>query len=670
MILLILVLWPFAAGLLAYALGVKSARARDDFVPLAAFLELALAVLLCMRVLHGEAPVWSSALCGAGLKLAADGFRILWVTAASFAWLCSCAMAPEYLAHGGHQNRYHLFTFVTLGGVVGVFLAGSLYTLFVFFEIMSLASWVWVAHEDDKKASYAADTYLAVAVIGGLVLLMGLFLLNHLAGTMELSGLAAVCAEYAGSPALYVAGSLLLLGFGAKAGMFPLHFWLPMAHPVAPAPASALLSGVLTKCGVLGILILAANLFPHDLRWGEAVLGLGVVTMVLGALLALFAVDLKRTLACSSVSQIGFILVGCALLSLLGEEHGLAAAGVQLHMLNHTLIKTTLFLAAGVFAMNCHTLDLNELRGAGRNSPLVLKLSFLIGGLSVAGIPLTSGYVSKTLLHEGIVEYIAHAEHLAGMQLMPLHIVEWLFLLSGGMTLAYMSKLFYLLFLAKPVRAGARLRMGKLTTFAVGAPACVLLVLGLTPHQTMDKLAGAGMLLSGLHAPAHEVQYLSLTNLKGAAVSITIGVILYAFIIWKCLMPKGVLKNTWPKWLDLERRVYRPVVMRLLPFVVGCVCRCLDYLTDAVITLLRVTVLRSVGPTRRPVTRYWLADHLGPLLDRIARRKGHAHRSFVFSLAEWQEETAITSRLIGASLSFGLLMFCLGLTLTLVYLLV
>ena len=178
------------------------------------------------------------------------------------------------------------------------------------------------------------------------------------------------------------------------------------------------------------------------------------------------------------------------------------------------------------------------------------------------------------------------------------------------------------------------------------------------------------MLLSGLHAPAHEVQYLSLTNLKGAAVSITIGVILYAFIIWKCLMPKGVLKNAWPKWLDLERRVYRPVVMRLLPFVVGCVCRCLDYLTDAVITLLRVTVLRSVGPTRRPVTRYWMADHLGPLLDRIARRKGHAHRSFVFSLAEWQEETAITSRLIGASLSFGLLMFCIGLTLTLVYLLV
>ncbi len=506
-----------------------------------------------------------------GLHLTADGFRCLWAAVTAFAWLCSCMMAPAYLAHSRHRSRYHLFTFVTLGGVMGVFLAADLFTLFVFFEIMSLASWVWVAHEDDKKASYAADTYLAVAVLGGLVMLMGLFLLNHIAGTLVIAELRAACAPHVGEPELYVAGALLLVGFGAKAGMFPLHFWLPMAHPVAPAPASALLSGVLTKCGVFGILILAAGIFPADLRWGEAVLGLGTITMVLGALLALFAVDLKRTLACSSVSQIGFILIGCALLSLLGEEHGLAAAGTQLHMLNHSLIKTTLFLAAGVFAMNRHTLDLNELRGAGRKSPLVLKLSFLMGGLNVAGIPLTSGYVSKTLLHEGIIEYIAHAEQLEGVTLLPLHIIEWLFMLSGGMTLAYMTKLFYLLFVAKPRIEGAPLRIGVLPQIAIGLPAFLLLVLGLTPHQTMEPIGK--LLLPGLYAPAHAVQYLSFVNLKGAAISIAVGAVLYSFIIRKCLMPQGALKNAWPVWMDLEARVYRPVMLRLLPSVLGCVCR-------------------------------------------------------------------------------------------------
>lgn len=666
--LILLILWPFAAGLCAAALGEKRARLRDTFVRLAALAELAGALLLGMAVQRGEPAAWSAAVCGMGLHLTADGFRCLWAAVTAFAWLCSCMMAPAYLAHSSHRSRYHLFTFVTLGGVMGVFLAADLFTLFVFFEIMSLASWVWVAHEDDKKAGYAADTYLAVAVIGGLVMLMGLFLLNHIAGTLVIAELGEACAPHAGEPALYVAGALLLVGFGAKAGMFPLHFWLPMAHPVAPAPASALLSGVLTKCGVFGILILAAGIFPADLRWGEAVLGLGTITMVLGALLALFAVDLKRTLACSSVSQIGFILVGCALLSLLGEEHGLAAAGTQLHMLNHSLIKTTLFLAAGAFAMNRHTLDLNELRGAGRKSPLVLKLSFLIGGLSVAGIPLTSGYVSKTLLHEGIVEYIAHAEQLEGVTLLPLHIVEWLFLLSGGMTLAYMTKLFYLLFVAKPRMESAPLQIGVLPQIAIGLPALLLLVLGLTPHQTMDPIGK--MLLPGLHAPGHIVQYLSPENLKGAVISIAIGAVLYTFIIWKCLMPEGTLKNAWPAWMDLEARVYRPVMLGLLPSVFGCVCRFLDFLTDGVIALLRMTVLRSVGASHQPMTRYWIADHLGPLLDRIARRRGHAHRSFVFSIAEWQEETAITSRLIGASLSFGLLMFCIGLTATLIYLLV
>ena len=266
MLLITLVLWPFAAGLLAALLGAKSARARDGFVPFAALLELALASLLCAQAVQGKTLSWSSALCGAGLELTADGFRALWAAAAAFAWLCACAMAPAYLAHDGHSNRYHLFTFLTLGGVMGVFLAGTLYTLFVFFEIMSLASWVWVAHEDGGKARYAADTYLAVAVIGGLVLLMGLFLLEHHPGTLEISRRAPAAAAHDGEAGWYVTGALLLLGFGAKAGMFPLHFWLPMAHPVAPAPASALLSGVLTKCGVFGVLLLAANLFPHDLR--------------------------------------------------------------------------------------------------------------------------------------------------------------------------------------------------------------------------------------------------------------------------------------------------------------------------------------------------------------------------------------------------------------------
>ena len=125
--------------------------------------------------------------------------------------------------------------------------------------------------------------------------------------------------------------------------------------------------------------------------------------------LALFSVDLKRTLACSSMSQIGFILTGISMSCLLGDHGSLAAYGSTLHVLNHSLIKLTLFVAAGVVYLNVHSLDLNDVRGFGRGKPL-LMVTFLSGACSIAGIPGFSGYVSKTLLHESIVEYIHHLD--------------------------------------------------------------------------------------------------------------------------------------------------------------------------------------------------------------------------------------------------------------------
>ena len=181
--------------------------------------------------------------------------------------------------------------------------------------------------------------------------------------------------------------------------------------------------------------MLSTDLFRGDQLWGRVILYLGCATMVLGAVLAVFSMDLKRTLACSSVSQIGFILVGIGVSTLLRAENALAARGALLHMVNHSLIKLVLFLAAGVVFQNIHKLDLNEIRGFGRGKPL-LHFVFLMGALGVGGIPLWNGYVSKTLLHEAILE-------------LGYPVIEPLFLLSGGLTLAYMGKLYVTLFWQK-----------------------------------------------------------------------------------------------------------------------------------------------------------------------------------------------------------------------------
>ena len=350
-------------------------------------------------------------ICGLGLHFEIDGFRILYGSIAAFMWLMSTLFSKEYLSHYTNKGRYYCFTLLTFFATEGVFFSADFYTTFIFFEIMSFTSYVWVAFDEKKESLRAAATYLAVAVIGGLVMLMGIFLLYDTMGTLVFDELVGSYERMrmlsnSGVPEsrLMAAGLCMLFGFGAKAGAFPLHIWLPKAHPVAPAPASALLSGILTKAGMFGILVLTSYLFLGCTAWGALILIIGVCTMVVGAVLALFSIDIKRTLACSSVSQIGFILVGVGMSGLLGEENLLAVRGSLLHMVNHSLIKLALFMAAGVIFMNVHELNLNKIRGFGRKKPL-LNYIFLMGALGIGGMPLWNGYVSKTLIHESIVEY-------------------------------------------------------------------------------------------------------------------------------------------------------------------------------------------------------------------------------------------------------------------------
>ena len=193
-----------------------------------------------------------NSLFGFGVSFALDGFKILYMAVSLFAWTMCLIFAPRYLGKEKHRGRFYVFSIITLIATLGVFAAGDLFTLFMFFEIMSFASYVWVAQEENEKALKAADTYMTVAVVGGLVLLMGILLLYTNVGTLNLSEIKEACAtggKY-GKGRLYAAAFCMFFGFSAKAGAFPIHIWLPKAHPVAPAPASALLSGVLTKTGI------------------------------------------------------------------------------------------------------------------------------------------------------------------------------------------------------------------------------------------------------------------------------------------------------------------------------------------------------------------------------------------------------------------------------------
>lgn len=598
-------------------------------------------------------------------------FQIIYCGIALFMWSVSLLFSKEYFAHYSHKGRYYSFLILTMFATMGVFLAKDLFTMFIFFEVMSLSSYVWVAQEETEEALKVGVMYLAVAVIGGMVLLMGLFLLNNALGTLRMEDLyEAVSLNWEEkSRQIYTAGFLMLFGFGAKAGMFPMHFWLPKAHPVAPAPASALLSGILTKCGVFGILILTAQVFVHDITWGTVLLTLGVVTMVLGAVLAVFSVNLKRTLACSSVSQIGFILVGVGMQCFLGEENALAARGTFLHMVNHSLIKLLLFNVAGVVYMNLHALDLNTIKGFGRKKPF-LMFSFLMGALGIGGIPLWNGYISKTLLHEAIVEYITHLTHL-GERAVVFQMIEWAFLISGGLTVAYMLKLFVCLFLEKndtkqEIYEEHKNYMSLLSKSVIGLAAMVLPVLGAFPAKTMNQLADGAMefLRSGhLH---HEVHYFTWVNLKGGLISILIGALFYILVIRKIFIRDGKYVNLWPEKLDVEI-LFTGLVKKLLKLL-GKMTKVLDGIFLEWFTIENsLKVLNSLMklPERLP-------ERIVGFLKRTVYKETTERPELELTnkLHAQYDRKVDTMRLIGSSLSFGLLLACIGLIMTIVYLII
>ena len=709
-LILVLIFMPMAAAFLSYLIGRRSKSGRDAFVCVVVTAEFVLSLTLHTLGWGDHGVVSLPGICGMGLHFTLDGFRAIYVSIACFMWMITGLVSPEYFAHYRNRNRYYLFNLLTLGATVAIFLSADLYTTFIFFELMSLASYVWVAQDEKPAALRAAGTYLAVAVMGGLALLMGLFLLYHETGTLMIAELPAACE----GKKLYAAAICMFVGFGAKAGAFPMHIWLPKAHPVAPAPASSLLSGILTKTGIFGLLVISCKMLIHDGAWSTFILLVGVVTMFLGALLALFSVDLKRTLACSSVSQIGFILVGLGMVGLLGEENGLAMQGTFLHMMNHSLFKLVLFLSAAVIFMNTHKLDLNEIRGFGRKKPL-LGFCFLMGVLGIGGIPMWSGYISKTLIHESIVEYIhgLHEGHFLPGLLSAGHMgaIEWIFLISGGLTLAYMCKLFVAVFVERNEDPELQRSyeekkpyMNRMTAFALTLSAVVIPYLGASPHETMDHLADLAQSFFGVEHAEHVALYFNWINVKGSLISLCVGTIVYLLVVRLWMMhrePGGIKRyvNRWPKFLDLEEVIYRPVLLKLLPGVLGWICKVMDgfvdvlakaliaigsvlagigdTLIDGIVVFLRKTVYRD-SPNQGELEEGNALTHtLGVLLNLLALplhktvwRKREEKRDFehwlVLKYASFKENTTV----IGRSLSYGLVLFCLGLCATLLYLLV
>ena len=403
-----------------------------------------------------------------------DGFSMFFTVIMVTAFACAILYSREYLAGDERRPIFFGFTLLTLGALMGLSLAGNIVTFYFFFECMSILSFPLVLYNGGEKARSAAMCYLGFSVFGASLALMGMLM----GGTITLVPFAAPVEAMELPLNLQWAWLLMALGFSCKAGMMPLANWLPTAHPVAPAPASALLSGIITKAGILGMLRSTFHLFGAENLAGSfaqtVMLALAIVTIFTGSMLAYKEKLLKKRLAYSSVSQLSYVIFGLMLLTPAGLEGGL------MQVLFHACAKVGLFLCAGAFIHHAEANYVDELVGIGRKMPGVLT-AFACFSLSLVGLPPFGGLVSKDLL-------VAAAQG-QGCKLAQLGIV--VLLISALLTAGYLLPI-----VARGFFPGADCKIKK---HDAGWPmlvplfvlAAVAVVLGLWPEPVAHFLHGA-----------------------------------------------------------------------------------------------------------------------------------------------------------------------------------
>ncbi len=397
-LLLIPVLFPAASALFLSIKPLKNPTARRLFTLAALALELGAAVLCAVAATDSLKLV--SIASDLDIVLTLDSLGRFFSLLVAFMWLMSGLFSQEYMAREENTGRYYAFLLLSEGALMLLCFAGNYLTLYLGFELMTLMSAPLALHTQTKEARRGGMKYLFYSVFGACLALFGFFTV-HAYGDISAftpGGVLDAARSSGHEIFLQIALMLTVVGFGAKAGMFPLHSWLPAAHPEAPAGASALLSGVITKAGVLSLIRVVYYQFGPELIRGTWVqytwLSLSLVTVFLGSMLAYKETVFKKRLAYSTVSQVSYVLFGLALLE------PVAFTGALLHVVVHSAIKNALFFTAGAVILKTGKKDVRQLRGVGKEMPVTMWC-FTLCSLGLIGIPPFGGFVSKWYLAQG-----------------------------------------------------------------------------------------------------------------------------------------------------------------------------------------------------------------------------------------------------------------------------
>ena len=398
----LLFLLPILGAILTVPLQRISARARDLGLAVVCAAVAALAIVLAAGTASGATyetlllqltpDIWMYFHVGTMGALFGVTVSVLWLLALVYSW--------GYMKDGHRPARYYAFFMLCLGWTMGVAYAGNLLTFLIFYELFSILTYPLVVHEETPEAMAAGTKYIIYILIGGTLVLLAIVLTFFAAGDQTLTTGGILTADM-GTTRLLAIFWCFIVGFGVKAALVPLHGWVPDAHPAAPAPFSAVLSGVMVAAGSFGMMRVVFQVFGvellHELDVMQYLTWIAGFTVIFAAVLAVNQDDLKRRLAYSTISQMAYVVLG---LSLLNVD---STIGALVHITNHAFMKGALFLCAGLFIKRLGVRRVSQLDGAAKRMP-VTAAAFALAALGMIGTPPLSGFVSKWYLGLGLLE--------------------------------------------------------------------------------------------------------------------------------------------------------------------------------------------------------------------------------------------------------------------------
>lgn len=542
---------PFLLSIPIYLVSRLSEKVRDVVAVLTALSSFLCVALLYKTIAHGSIVSYSLGSFFLGeMSFYVDVTSFLFALITSFIWLLATIYSIAYMQHEHARDRYFAFLILTLGANMGVILTGDLFNLFVSFELLGLSSWVLVIHAETENAMRAGKKYLFMNVVGGLITLFGVFLFYINFGTLSFESV--LEKAMALGELRYIIAITLATGFAIKSGMFPVHVWLPEAHPVAPSPASALLSGIMVKAGIYGLVRIFMLLFApfkeielwHAMQGiGMGVLILGLLTMLIGGILAMLQNNIKRLLAYSTVSQIGYITTALGTAIFLGYHGAVALSGALMHVLNHALYKSLFFLGAGAIYFVTGELDMRKYGGLWKRMPLTF-LAFMIAFFGIIGMPLFNGYISKSIIFESLLE----AMHEHGF----FSIAVALFLLGSAITLVYQLKMIVMTFFGEEGEASRKAKEAPLIMLIPMLTMSLLIALiGLFPNSVIEKLiVGASADYNIEHELALELVHMKFINIHG--LQEFIGVAFLGLLIFSIAWNRKMFDMQVPRYIGVD----------------------------------------------------------------------------------------------------------------------